>query len=97
MSWNKEIDLFLTFIKEKNYSTKNVELAMWVWVVWGKCGKELCRKNVENNNMGKLWKICEKNSVQKNIVRKVWEKNVENNNMENCGKFVKRIVWKRIL
>jgi hypothetical protein len=28
-------------------------------------------------------------------VRKVWKKNVENNNMENCGKFVKRIVWKK--
>ncbi len=27
------------FYKRKNYSTKNVELAMWVWVVWGKCGK----------------------------------------------------------
>jgi hypothetical protein len=38
------------------YSTKNVELAMWVWVVWEKCGKELCGETVENNNMGKLWK-----------------------------------------
>jgi hypothetical protein len=38
---------------------------MWVWVVWGKCEKELCGETVENNNMGKLWKICEKNSVEK--------------------------------
>jgi len=53
------------FYKRKNCSTKNVELAMWVWVVWGKCGKELCGENVENNNMGKLWKFCEKNSVEK--------------------------------
>jgi hypothetical protein len=48
------------FYKRKNYSTKNVELAMWVWVVWGKCGK---------NNKGKVWKSCEKNSV-----RKMWKK-----------------------
>jgi hypothetical protein len=53
------------FYKRKNYSTKNVELAKWVWVVWGKYGKELCGETVENNNMGKLWKICEKNSVEK--------------------------------
>jgi hypothetical protein len=33
--------------------------------------------------------------VEKNIVRKVWKKNVENNNMENCGNFVKRIVWNK--
>jgi len=41
------------FYKRKSYSTKHVELAMWVWVVW------------ENDNKGKLWKICEKNSVEK--------------------------------
>ncbi len=35
------------FYERKNYSTKNVELAMWVWVVWGKCGKELCGETVE--------------------------------------------------
>ncbi len=43
--------------------------------MWGNCGK-----NVGNNNMGKVWKKCEKNSgknVEKNIVRKVWKR---------CGK-----------
>jgi len=39
------------FYKRKNDSTKNVELAMWVWVVWEKGGKELCGEIVEN-----LWK-----------------------------------------
>ncbi len=43
----------LYFNKRKNYSTKNVKLAMWVRVVWGKCEKELCGETVENNNMGK--------------------------------------------
>jgi hypothetical protein len=49
---------------------------MWVWVVWEKCGKRVEKmwkkimwgnygKNVESNNMGKVWKICEKNSVEK--------------------------------
>jgi hypothetical protein len=52
------------FYKKKN-STKNVELAMWAWVVWEKCGKKLYGETVENNNMGKVWKICEKNSVEK--------------------------------
>jgi hypothetical protein len=65
MSWNKEIDWFLIFIKEKKYSTKNVELVMWVWVVWKKCGKKLCGETMENNNMGNVWKFCEKNSVEK--------------------------------
>jgi hypothetical protein len=74
------------FYKRKNYSTKNVELAMWVWVVWGKCGKELCGETVENNNMGKVWKNCEKNSVGKMWKTITWE---------NCGNFVKRIVWKK--
>jgi hypothetical protein len=36
------------FYKRKNYSTKNVELAMWVWVVW---------KNCEKNRVEKMWKI----------------------------------------
>ncbi len=45
---------------------------MWVWVVWEKCGKELCGEIV-----GKMWKTitwekCGKN-VEKNIVRKVWK------------------------
>jgi hypothetical protein len=43
----------LYFNKRKNYSMINVELAMWVRVVWGKCEKELCGETVENNNMGK--------------------------------------------
>jgi len=43
----------LYFNKRKKYSTKNVELAMWVWVVCGKSGKELYGETVENNNMGK--------------------------------------------
>ncbi len=38
---------------------------MWAWVVWEKCGKKLYGETVENNNMGKVWKICEKNSVEK--------------------------------
>jgi len=46
---------------------------MWVWVVWEKCGKELCGETVENNNMQKVWENCEKNSVEKNIVKKVWK------------------------
>jgi len=53
------------FYKRKNYSTKNVELAVCVWVVWEKCGKELCGETVGNNKMGKVWKNCEKNSVEK--------------------------------
>ncbi len=53
------------FYKRKNYSTKNVELAMWVWVVWGKCGKELCGETVENNK----WEKC-----GKTVKRIVWEK-----------------------
>jgi len=84
MSWGKknmkEIEIFegiliscwIYFYKRKKYSTKNVELAMWVWVVWEKCGKELCGEIV-----GKMWKTitwekCGKN-VEKNIVRKVWK------------------------
>jgi hypothetical protein len=59
---------------------------MWVWVVWGKCEKELCGETVENNNMGKVWKNCEKKSVGKMWKTITWE---------NCGKFVKRIVWKK--
>jgi hypothetical protein len=59
--------------KRKIDSTKNAELAMWVWVVWKKGGKNVeknyvggnCGKFVENNNMGKVWKTYEKNSVEK--------------------------------
>ncbi len=43
-------------------------------IVWKNVEKNIvrkCEKTVENNNMGKLWKICEKNSVEKNIGRKV--------------------------
>ncbi len=98
------------FYKRKNYSTKNVELAMWVWVVWEKCGKELCGETVENNNMGKVWKNCENNSVEKmwktitwekcgKTVKRICEKSVEKMwktiTWENRGKFVKRIVWKK--
>jgi hypothetical protein len=43
------------FYKRKNDSTKNVELVMWVWVVWEKGGK-----NVEKNYVGKLGKKCGK-------------------------------------
>jgi hypothetical protein len=48
------------FYKRKNDSTKNVELAMWVWVVWEKGGKELCGEIVEN-----LWKTITWESVEK--------------------------------
>ncbi len=67
----------LYFNKRKNYSTKNVELAMWD----GQCGE-----NVEKNYVGKLWKTitwgkvwknCEKNSVGKMWKTITWE---------NCGK-----------
>jgi len=68
------------FYKRKNDSTKNVKLAMWVWVgvgkVWEKGGKNVEKnyvgklwEKVKNNNMGKVWKICEKNSVEK-----MWKK-----------------------
>ncbi len=76
------------FYKRKNYSTKSFELAMWVWVVWEKCGKELCGETVENNNMGKVWKNCEKNSVGK-----MWKEQCG----ENVEKNIVRKVWKRIL
>jgi hypothetical protein len=64
MSWNKEIDLFLIFIKEKIIPQKMLNLLcglgsvgkMWKRIMWGNCG---------NNNMGKVWKNCEKNSVEK--------------------------------
>jgi hypothetical protein len=62
MSWNKEIDLFIIFMKEKIIPQKMLNL---LWVVWEKCGKELCGETVENDNMGKVWKNCEKNSVEK--------------------------------
>jgi hypothetical protein len=42
-------------------------------IVWEKCGKEYCEKSgkyLENNNMGKLWENCEKNSVEKNSMGK---------------------------
>jgi hypothetical protein len=44
------------FYKRKKYSTKNVELVMWVWVEWGKCGKQSHGKSVK-----KMWKTitCE--------------------------------------
>jgi hypothetical protein len=48
------------FYKRKNYSTKNVELAMWVWVVWEKCGKELCGETVEKMWKAITWEKCEK-------------------------------------
>jgi hypothetical protein len=70
------------------YSTKNVELAMWVWVVWEKCGKELCGETMENNNMGKMWKNYEKKSVENNSVGKLW-KICEMTSVEK--------MWKRIL
>ncbi len=63
------------------------------------CEKK-CEKYVENNNMGKLWKNCEKNSVEKyvekNSMGKVW-KNCEKNSVE---KYVEKNsmgkVWKII-
>ncbi len=45
------------------------------------CEKK-CEKYVENNNMGKLWKNCEKNSVEKNSMGKVW-KILTHGNSEN--------------
>jgi hypothetical protein len=33
-------------------------------IVWKKCGQEYFEKSVKYNNMGKLWKFCEKNSVE---------------------------------
>jgi hypothetical protein len=49
------------------------------------CEKK-CGKYVENNNTGKLWKNCEKNSVEKyvenNSMGKVW-KIITHGNSEN--------------
>jgi hypothetical protein len=42
---------------------------------------------VENNNMGKLWKNCEKNSVEKNSMGKVWK-------LITHGKSVEKL-WKK--
>jgi hypothetical protein len=48
---------------------------------------------VENNNMGKLWKICEKNIVGKMWKKILWikcgknvEKNTVNKVWKKCGK-----------
>ncbi len=71
---------------------------MWVWVVWEKFGKKLCGETMENNNMGNVWKICEKNSVEKMWTRILWEKCGQmwkTIAWENCGIFVKKIVWKK--
>ncbi len=58
------------------------------------CGYGQCGENVKKNYVGKLWKTitwgkvwknCEKNSVGKMWKTITWE---------NCGNFVKRILWK---
>jgi hypothetical protein len=41
---------------------------------------------VENNNMGKLWKNCEKNSVEKNSMGKVWKIITHGNSVEKLWK-----------
>ncbi len=50
--------------------------------------------------MGKVWKICEKNSVEKICAKEYREKSVENVwktiPLENYGTIMKKIVWKRI-
>jgi len=56
------------YFYKKIYSTKNVELAMWVWVVWGKCGKMWINdteevKSVEKCHYGKK---KSQNSMEKN-------------------------------
>jgi hypothetical protein len=48
------------YFYKKIYSTKNVELAMWVWVVWGKCGK--------------MWKTITWGKRGKFVKRIVWKK-----------------------
>jgi hypothetical protein len=48
------------YFYKKNYSTKNVELAMWVWVVWGK--------------FGKVWKTITWGKRGKFVKRIVWKK-----------------------
>jgi hypothetical protein len=40
---------------------------------------------VENNNMGKVWKICEKNSVEKIGIEKMWINDLEEvKSVEKC-------------
>jgi hypothetical protein len=59
MSWNKEIDLFLIFIKEKIIPQKMLNLLcglgsvgkLWKTVTWEKCGKTVKRI---------VWKKCGK-------------------------------------
>jgi hypothetical protein len=47
---------------------------------------------VENNNIGKVWRNCEKNNVKKNG-KEYCGKSVENNStLGKCGKVVKRVV-----
>jgi hypothetical protein len=43
------------FRKEIIIPQKNAELAMWVWAAW-----EMGGKNVEKNNVRKVWKKCGK-------------------------------------
>ncbi len=56
---------------EKNYVGKLWKTITWEMcgnfvkrIVWKKCGQEYFEKSVKYNNMGKLWKFCEKNSVE---------------------------------
>jgi len=60
MSWNKEIDLFLIFIKEKIIPQKMLNL--------------LCGENVEKNYVGKLWKTITWEKCGKTVKRIVWKK-----------------------
>ncbi len=58
--------------KRKNDITKNVELVMWVWIVWEKGGKELCGEIV-----GKMWKTITWEKCGKFVKGIMWKK---------CGK-----------
>ncbi len=63
--------------------------------MWEKCGKEYYEISVENNNMGKLWKICEKNSVEKNSVGKYGKQYHMGKVWKSCEKNVKKIGWEK--
>ncbi len=65
VSWNKEIDLFLIFIKEKIIPQKMLNLL---------CGYGWCGENVEKNYVGKLWKTITWENCGKTVKRIVWEK-----------------------
>jgi len=94
-----------SYFYKKKISTKNVELSMWVWVVWEKCGKNM-EKNYVGEIVEKMWKTITWEKCGKFVKRIVWkkcgkeycEKSVENMwkiiTWENCGKAVEKYVEK---